>query len=503
MSKTKMRCITCGKWFQSANAKEVTCPDCVQKARKEKLAAKSTPPSSKPAGQGVPGTGSATRPTPPPKPKSSPGGTSHWFDSVQDVKVGEPDQPQRPKLPFSPAQRDNRSGSERGNRGPGGYRDERGPGGPGGYREGGNRGPGGYRDDRGYSGPGGYRDDRGNRGPGGYRDDRGPAGYREDRSPGGYRVGGGTGVGQRPRQPMEGGFSRGPRPGAGGDSYRERFPGGNRGGRPEQKAKKPKPTPPPRPKREKIPPPKPFVPTDEQIKQVEERYLELATPTEFDGIRTQISQELGIPKKSVKKIVKELRDRQGIPSWWEMQTYKGDSEELAKIKAAYEPYLPLPPVGVHKTIADELSLKPGIVYQAIKAIRLEMNLPQYNDPALHGMELRAKKKVAGAATGEDASAAEEKTELAAVDGTSQDESATVTAETTDTSNVAATAGSMTGDTTNEMADGDTPDKVTSDAAASPENSSATTPATENVAGDPETPEPVVILSSDGSTSGEE
>ena len=499
MSKTKMRCITCGKWFQSANAKEVTCPDCVQKARKEKLAAKSTPPSGKTAGQGISGTGSTTRPTPPPppKPKPSPGGTSHWFDSVQDVKVGEPDQPQRPKLPFSPAQRDNRSGSERmGNRGPGGYRDDRGPGGPGGYREGTNRGP------------GGYRDDRGNRGPGGYREDRGPGGYHEDRGPSGYRVGGGTGIGQRPRQPMEGGFNRGPRPGpgGGGDSHRERYPGGNRGGRPEQKVKKPKPTPPPRPKREKIPPPKPFVPTDEQIKQVEERYLELATPTEFDGIRTQISQELGIPKKSVKKIVKELRERQSIPSWWEMQTYKGDSEELAKIKAAYEPYLPLPHVGVHKTISDELALKPGIVYQAIKAIRLEMNLPQYNDPALHGLELRPKKKEAAATTGEDVPAAEVKTEPAASasDGASQNESATVTGETTDASNVAAAAGTVTGDAANEMAEADALANKTPGGASSTGSSSATAPATEEHAeGEPETSEPVVALSSDGSTSGEE
>ncbi|TMD40626.1 MAG: hypothetical protein E6I90_14490 [Chloroflexi bacterium] len=45
MSKTKIRCNTCGKWFQSANAKEVTCPDCLQKARKEKMAAKAAPPS--------------------------------------------------------------------------------------------------------------------------------------------------------------------------------------------------------------------------------------------------------------------------------------------------------------------------------------------------------------------------------------------------------------------------------------------------------------------------
>ena len=81
-----------------------------------------------------------------------------------------------------------------------------------------------------------------------------------------------------------------------------------------------------------------------------------------------------------------MRERQSIPSWWELQTYKGSSEELEKIRAAYVPYLPLPPIGVHKTIAEELTLNASDVYQAIKAIRLEMDLPQYNDPSLHGLE---------------------------------------------------------------------------------------------------------------------
>src|SRR6266699_5413601 len=343
MSKIKMRCTTCGKWFQSANAKEVTCPDCVQKARKEKLAAKAGQSSSlKTPGQGAQGAANPSRPLPPPpKPKPASSGTSHWIDAVDDVKVSEPDQPQqRPKLPSSPAPQDTRGGSERsGNRGPGGYRDERGPGG---YREGCSRGPGSYR-------------------------------------PGGPSIAGG--IGQRPRQPMEGRFGHGT------STTADRKPrqDGKKGGKPA-KAKAPKPAAPPRPKREKIPPPEPFVPSPEQVAQVEARYLELAVPTEFDGIRTQIAQELGVPKKAVKKIVKELRDRQGIPSWWELQTYKGSSEELEKIRAVYEPYLPLPSIGVHKTIAEELTLNPGEVYQAIKAIRLEMNLPQYNDPSLHGLE---------------------------------------------------------------------------------------------------------------------
>jgi len=198
----------------------------------------------------------------------------------------------------------------------------------------------------------------------------------------------------RPRTPMTGGPPRGPRPGAPVEPRSEKFRQGEGGKPPRQKVKTPKPKPetPPKPKREKIPPPEPFKPTEEQIAQVEARYKELAAPAEYDGIRTQISKELGIPKTAVKKIIKDLREREEIPSWWELQPYKGSSEELEKIKAIYEPFLPLPPIGVHKQIAEQLSLKPAEVYQAIKVIRQELNLPQYNDPALHGIELLPKGK---------------------------------------------------------------------------------------------------------------
>ena len=351
MSKVKLRCTTCGKWFQSANAKEVTCPDCVQKARREKMAAKTTPPANTTSAMNA----STRAVPPPPKPKAAEG--PRWFEKVEDVKIGQPDQPPpKPKIPPSPAPRDSR-------------------------------------------GQGGYRD----------RDERGPGSYR----PGGP---GTLEPGYRPRQPMEGGFPRGPRPGTPGEAR----PGMKRDKKPP-KAKTPKPPTPPKPKREKIPPPQPFVPTPEQVAQIETRYLELAQPTEFDGIRTQISKELSIPKKAVKKVVKELRARNNIPSWWETQEYKGDSEELAKIKAAYEPYLPVPPVGVHKTIADALELKAGTVYQAIKAIRQELNLPQYNDPALHAEELAALKQAREAKA--KAKAAEKSDEAAK---TTEDEAAKTT-----------------------------------------------------------------------------
>jgi hypothetical protein len=339
MGKIKMRCINCGKWFQSANVKEVTCPECLQKARKEKLAAKSTPQTST-TKSGMGAVSSSKQSSPPsPKPKDVTSGTSHWIDAVQDVKIGQPDHP-KPKIQSSPVQKDTKNERT--------------------VEKSGSRSPGGYHE-KAYRSPGDYRS-------------------------GGIAISGTSG--QRPRQSMGGSSSRGTIPGIG-DSRRTE---GKREGKPAKPKGQKTPTT-PKPKREKIPPPAPFTPTPEQVAQVQARYIELAVPTEFDGIRTQISHELGIPKKAVKKIVKELRERESIPSWWELQTYNGSSEELQKIREAYLPHLPLPPIGVHKTIAEELSINPGEVYQAIKAIRLEMNLPQYNDPSLHDMEpITGKKK---------------------------------------------------------------------------------------------------------------
>ena len=138
-----------------------------------------------------------------------------------------------------------------------------------------------------------------------------------------------------------------------------------------------------RPKREPRTPTPPFALTPEQTAAIEKRYLELAQPQEFDGIRSQIAEELTVPKSAVKRVISALRQRETIPSWWDLQTYHGSPEELERIRAVYLPLLPTPAVGIHKEIATQLDLPPGIVYQAIKLIRTELNLPQYNPPEEH------------------------------------------------------------------------------------------------------------------------
>lgn len=151
----------------------------------------------------------------------------------------------------------------------------------------------------------------------------------------------------------------------------------------EKRARAAKAPAPPKPRPERKPKPAPYTLTDETRQAIESRYLELAQPVEFDGIRTQIATELNVPKHLVKQVVRELRGQRQLPSWWELKSFTGSSTDLVRIRELYLPHLPVPPIGVHKVIAEQLSVEPANVYHAIRRIRAEMRLPQYNPPDAH------------------------------------------------------------------------------------------------------------------------
>jgi hypothetical protein len=150
----------------------------------------------------------------------------------------------------------------------------------------------------------------------------------------------------------------------------------------QQAPAKPAPAVEKRPKQPRPPTPT-FQLTDELRASIEQRYLELSQPVEFDGIRSQIANELQAPKPLVKQVIRELRVSRQLPSWWELQAYKGTDQTLERIRERYLPLLPVPPIGVHKQIAGDLQLDPPQVYQAIRRLRAEMKLPQYNPPETH------------------------------------------------------------------------------------------------------------------------
>lgn len=138
----------------------------------------------------------------------------------------------------------------------------------------------------------------------------------------------------------------------------------------------------PKPPKEQTPP-TPHELTDDERERVEQLYLQLAQPREFDGIRTRIAAELGLPKSLVRKAVLTLRETKGLPSWWELQAFPGTAADLERVRVAYTPLLPVPPVGVHKQIAEQLGLESHAVYTGIRQIRAQMGLPQFNPPEQH------------------------------------------------------------------------------------------------------------------------
>ena len=132
----------------------------------------------------------------------------------------------------------------------------------------------------------------------------------------------------------------------------------------------------------KVPARRPAELSAEQRQAVETRYLELATPREFDGIRSQIAGELQLPRGLVKRVVNELRRRLGRPSWWDLQRSALPPEVLEAVKPRYLALLaeqPLPPVGIHRQLAGDLDLSTLDVYRAIGLIRADLGLPKFNE----------------------------------------------------------------------------------------------------------------------------
>ncbi len=323
MSKIKIRCSQCGKSFKSSNAKQLICPDCEDKLRRERIAKSKGSPSFSSTPAPVMTRSSSARPPQKDLPPRQP--RPHWLDQQPDVKVAQPEPVEStrpPRLDLPERLERSMPPTTTGKQHPGA---------------------------KAHPAP---------------ATTHGPT-MQQTRSAQ-------SNAGAAPA--ISTGQSSGKKPSP---ERKSEAKGAGKASKPVHRVAKPK--------REPRLPVAASSPTPEQIAAIEQRYLELAQSGEFDGIRTQISKELNIPKATVKRVVRAVREREGIPSWWDLQSYHGSPEDLERIRIAYLPLLPLPPIGTHKQIAALLNLPPGVVYQAIKVIRAEMNLPQYNPPEKHGL----------------------------------------------------------------------------------------------------------------------
>jgi hypothetical protein len=327
-------CSKCGITFETKNPKRIICPDCLYKTR-----APEEPLSNAPM--------------------------QHGFQPE-----GGGDQ----RSNYAPRQNNyqNRGGYQGQGAGGGGYQNQ-GQGGGGYQNRGGyqGQGGGGYQNRGGYQGQGGggYQNRGGYQGQGG-------GGYQNR---GGYQGQGGGGYQNRGGYQGQGGGgyqNRGGYQGQGGGGYQNRGgyqnqgrpyqgrpPGGGfnqrgGGGRPPQRRM--------------------FV-EPELLAEIEKRYR-TCLPLPNPDFHTVVGEELQLDPLKVFFGMNLIRQKMNLPKVdLPKRPLAVSSDQLQAIQMLYEPYLPTPPIGIHKIVAKQLRIDEWRVHVAIKLIRKSRNLPQWNE----------------------------------------------------------------------------------------------------------------------------
>ena len=219
-------------------------------------------------------------------------------------------------------------------------------------RQGNYQNRGGYPQQGGYQGGGGYQ----NRPQGGGYQGGGGGGYQNRPQGGGYQGSGGGGYQNRPQgggygnRPQGGGYGR-PQGGGG-------FNRGGGGGRPPARRM--------------------FV-EPEILAEIEKRYR-ACLPLPNPDFHTVVGEELNMDPMKVFFGINLIRQKMNLPKVdLPKRPLAVSSDQLQAIQMLYEPYLPTPPIGIHKIVAKQLRIDEWRVHVAIKLIRKSRNLPQWNE----------------------------------------------------------------------------------------------------------------------------
>ncbi|MEB3206962.1 MAG: hypothetical protein VKK59_06415, partial [Vampirovibrionales bacterium] len=223
----------------------------------------------------------------------------------------------------------------------------------------------------GYGGGGGY----------GQRPS-GPPGGGYGQRPQGVGYGGGGGYGQRPSGSPGGGYGQRPQ---GGGAYGMR-PGGRPGfGAPPRAGGgfggRPAGGPPrrgPMGGRAGSPPRQPLIPR-EALMEIERRY-KAALPLPNPDIHLVMSEALGIEDRKVFFGINLVRQKLRLPKLdYPKRKLAVTPDQIMAVQSLYEPYLPLPPIGIHKIIAKQLHMDEWRVHVAIGLIRKSRNMGRWNE----------------------------------------------------------------------------------------------------------------------------
>lgn len=119
--------------------------------------------------------------------------------------------------------------------------------------------------------------------------------------------------------------------------------------------------------------------TKEQLIEIEKIYRQ-ALPLPNPDIHEIIGEQIDLSPSKVFFGMNLVREKMKLPKLeYPKRKLAVSPEQLMAIETLYEPYLPLPPLGIHKIIAKQLRMDEWRVHVAIGLIRKNRNLTRWNE----------------------------------------------------------------------------------------------------------------------------
>jgi len=119
--------------------------------------------------------------------------------------------------------------------------------------------------------------------------------------------------------------------------------------------------------------------TKEQLIEIEKLYRQ-ALPLPNPDIHEIIGEQINLSPSKVFFGMNLVREKMKLPKLeYPKRKLAVSPEQLMAIETLYEPYLPLPPLGIHKIIARQLRMDEWRVHVAIGLIRKNRNLNRWNE----------------------------------------------------------------------------------------------------------------------------
>jgi len=115
------------------------------------------------------------------------------------------------------------------------------------------------------------------------------------------------------------------------------------------------------------------------LAEIEKRYR-TALPLPNPDFHTVVGDDLKVDPRKIFFGINLIRQKMNLPKVdMPKRPLAVSPEQLQATQMLYEPYLPTPPIGIHKIISKQLRLDEWRVHVAIKLIRKSRNLPQWNE----------------------------------------------------------------------------------------------------------------------------